>query len=114
MVVQDDVGELVAVDLDQEWDVAAQFGVESGTLIQEILIVLNMLKMLFQKIDETVRDDIFFAFIFKSGHLISPFINSGEKLGLLRTSCFISSFLWSLKHHSNFILNSLNKVCSNI
>jgi len=49
-------------------------------LIQEILVVLDVLKMLFQKIDETFGDDIFFAFILKSGNLISPFVNSGEKL----------------------------------
>jgi len=70
--------------------------------------------MLFQKIDETFGDDIFFAFILKSGNLISPFVNSCEKLWLLRTSHLISSFLWSLKHRSDFILNSLNNISSNI
>jgi len=49
-------------------------------LIHEILVVLDMLKILFQKIDKTLGDDIFFAFILKGGNLISPFVNSDEKL----------------------------------
>lgn len=73
-----------------------------------------MLKILFQKIDKTLGDDIFFAFILKGGNLISPFVNSDEKLWLLSTSRLIPLFLRCLKHRSDFILNSLHQIISNV